>query len=104
MRLPDELGLDWFTRMRKSEDRLEQQTYFRDYFKGLTFKSDDNNTIINGFQVNDSSFVITMYYHDITNLPTAKEIKFTPSSSHNSFPAFSFAEIPSSPKPLGKPY
>ena len=83
VRLPDELGLDWFTRMRKSEDRLEQQTYFRDYFKGLTFKSDDNNTIINGFQVNDSSFVITMYYHDITNLPTAKEIKFTPSSSHN---------------------
>lgn len=83
VRLPDELGLDFFTRMRQGEDRMEQQSYFRDYFKGLVFKPADTNSNIIGFQVNDSSFVISMYYHDITNMPTAKKAVFTPTSSKN---------------------
>jgi hypothetical protein len=81
VRLPDSFGQDWYDRMINGEDRLQQQIYFRDYFKGLVFKPVDTDSSINGFQANDSSFVIAMYYHDITNTPTGKKAVFTPSST-----------------------
>jgi hypothetical protein len=84
-RLPDEFGLDWYNRMRDGEKRLQEQTYFRDYFKGLVFKpsSKSTNNNISGFQVNDSSFVIVLYYHDVTNTPAGKCAFFTPNTTLN---------------------
>ena len=39
-------------------------------FKGIAFIPDENGTCINGFQVNDSSFCLTLYYHELKEKPT----------------------------------
>lgn len=81
VRLPDQLGQTWFDLMRDDDLHFRQQTYFRDYFRGLAFIPDSKG-MLNGFQVNDSSFVIAMYYHDITNTPTAMKMVFTPNKTN----------------------
>ncbi len=81
VRLPDQLGQTWFDLMRDDDLHFRQQTYFRDYFRGLAFIPDSKG-MLNGFQVNDSSFVIAMYYHDITNIPTAMKMVFTPNKTN----------------------
>jgi len=80
-RLPDSFGEDFFNLMLQSDDRMEQQIYFRDYFKGLAFLPTNSDRMLNGFQVNDSSFVIALYYHDITNTPIAEKAVFTPNKT-----------------------
>jgi hypothetical protein len=82
-RLPDEFGLDWFNRMLDGQKRLQEQVYFRDYFKGFVFKptSKLTNDNVSGFQVNDSSFTVILYYHDVTSTPTAKRAIFTPNTT-----------------------
>jgi hypothetical protein len=82
VRLPDELGKEWFDMMRDDDLHFRQQSYFRDYFRGLAFVPKSKG-MLNGFQVSDSSFVVAMYYHDITNNPTAMKMVFTPSTSNN---------------------
>ncbi|NLI37066.1 MAG: DUF4270 domain-containing protein [Bacteroidales bacterium] len=82
VRLPDALGQEWFDMMRNDELHFRQQTYFRDYFKGFAFLPTSSG-MLNGFQVNDSSFVVAMYYHDITNQPIAKKMVFTPNKTQS---------------------
>lgn len=45
---------------------VQSQDFFHDYFKGIAFIPDANDACISGFQVNDSSMCITVYYHQIT--------------------------------------
>lgn len=88
VRLPDDFGKEWYNLMIDDNLHFRQQTYFRDYFKGLAFIPQSKG-MLNGFQVNDSSFVISMYYHDITNTPEGKKMVFTPTRA-NSFNKVNF--------------
>ena len=40
-----------------------------------------NAACVNGFQVNDSSFCITLYYHSLTEVITEKELVFNASTT-----------------------
>lgn len=96
VRLPDAFGQDWFNRMINTEDRMEKQEYFRDYFKGFAYKPLNTDVNINGFQANDSSFVISLYYHDITNTPTANKATFSPNTTR----AFNHVDFDRSNTPI----
>ena len=62
---------------------MESQERFRAFFKGIAFIPDENGTCINGFQVNDSSFCITLYYHELKEKPTEQTLVFNASTSLN---------------------
>ena len=83
LRLPDEWGKKWFNLMLEDEECMESQERFRAFFKGIAFIPDENGTCINGFQVNDSSFCITLYYHELKEKPTEQTLVFKASSSLN---------------------
>ncbi len=82
-RLPDEWGKKWFNLMLEDNECMESQDRFRAFFKGIAFIPDENGTCINGFQVNDSSFCITLYYHELKEKPTEQTLVFNASSSLN---------------------
>ena len=81
LRLPDEWGKKWFNLMLEDEECMESQERFRAFFKGIAFIPDENGTCINGFQVNDSSFCLTLYYHELKEKPTEQTLVFNASSS-----------------------
>ena len=64
-------------------NHLGSQDRFRAFFKGIAFIPDENGTCINGFQVNDSSFCITLYYHELKEKPTEQTLVFNASTSLN---------------------
>ena len=82
-RLPDEWGKKWFNLMLEDDECMESQDRFRAFFKGIAFIPDENGTCINGFQVNDSSFCITLYYHELKEKPTEQTLVFNASTSLN---------------------
>lgn len=82
VRLPDEWGRNWFNMMLDDARQMESQDFFRDYFKGFAFIPDaEGDACISGFQVNDSSLCVTLYYHEITATPTERKLIFSPSST-----------------------
>lgn len=62
-------------------DGVQSQDFFHDYFKGIAFIPDANDACISGFQVNDSSMCITVYYHQITETLNEKTLVFNTSST-----------------------
>lgn len=81
VRLPDEWGKEWFNLLLEDNRVMESQTFFQNYFKGIAFIPDMNAACVNGFQVNDSSFCITLYYHSLTEVITEKELVFNASTT-----------------------
>lgn len=82
VRLPDNWGEEWFNLMLQDARQMESQELFHDYFKGIAFIPDiDNDACVNGFQVNDSSLCITLYYHEQAEISTEKTLVFNASSS-----------------------
>lgn len=82
VRLPDEWGKNWFNLMVDDARQMESQDFFRDYFKGLAFiPNAEDDDCISGFQVNDSSLCVTIYYHEITATATERKLIFNPSST-----------------------
>ncbi len=69
--------------MLEDDECMESQDRFRAFFKGIAFIPDENGTCINGFQVNDSSFCITLYYHELKEKPTEQTLVFNASTSLN---------------------
>lgn len=81
IRLPDDWGKEWFSLLQDDARQMESQDFFRDYFKGIAFIPDANDACINGFQVNDSSMCIVLYYHKVTETITENTLIFKPSST-----------------------
>lgn len=81
IRLPDTWGQEWFDLMLEDARPMESQDFFHDYFKGIAFIPDTNDACVNGFQINDSSLCITLYYHEITEVASEKTLVFNTSSS-----------------------
>ncbi|MCC8187018.1 MAG: DUF4270 domain-containing protein [Bacteroides sp.] len=82
-RLPDELGDSIFNMLKNSDLRLSNQDYFRSFFNGLAFFGDCNDNCINGFQVNDNSFAIKLYYRRLDATTTDQVIVFKPNTTYN---------------------
>lgn len=81
VRLPDTWGQEWFNLLSEDSRVMESQTFFQNYFKGIAFVPDMNDDCINGFQVNDSSLCITLYYHSMTEIATEYTLVFNTSST-----------------------
>ena len=81
IRLPDAWGEEWFNLMLNDGRWVQSQDFFHDYFKGIAFIPDANDACISGFQVNDSSMCITVYYHQITETLNEKTLVFNTSST-----------------------
>ena len=81
IRLPDTWGKEWFNLLLEDSRQMESQDFFHDYFKGIAFIPNENDDCINGFQVNDSSLCITIYYHAITETTTENTLVFNTSST-----------------------
>ena len=80
-RLPDALGKEWFQRFVDDDESVESQERFREYFKGIAFIPDGQGSTINGFQVNDSSLCITIYYHELKENSSEQTLIFNASST-----------------------
>lgn len=81
VRLPDTWGEEWFNLLLEDNRVMESQSFFQNYFKGIAFIPDANDACVNGFQVNDSSLCITLYYHAMTEVITEKTLVFGASST-----------------------
>ena len=81
IRLPDAWGEEWFNLMLNDGRWVQSQDFFHDYFKGIAFIPDANDACISGFQVNDSSMCITVYYHQITETLNEKTLVFNTSNT-----------------------
>lgn len=81
VRLPDSWGQEWFDLLLNDARQMESQDFFHDYFKGIAFLPDDADACISGFQVNDSSLCLTLYYHEQTEILSEKTLVFSPSST-----------------------
>lgn len=81
VRLPDKWGEEWFNMMQNDARWVQSQDFFHDYFKGIAFIPDEDDACLSGFQVNDSSMCITIYYHQITETLTERILTFKTSST-----------------------
>lgn len=81
VRLPDEWGKQWFDMLLEDARQMESQDFFRNYFKGIAFVPDKNDACLNGFQVNDSSFCITLYYHQLKETASEQTLVFKTSGN-----------------------
>ena len=91
IRLDDALGLDIIDKVNASDEILEDQVKWLNYFKGVVLKAGDNNSAIFSFQTG-TGMKMRVYYHDkeydqagvlrYYDLPvTANNLNFTNHSS-----------------------
>lgn len=68
-KLPNSLGQKFLDKILDSQGMptMQNQTYFREYFRGIAFIPETTNNIIPSIARNDSSLVITVYYHGDNN-------------------------------------
>lgn len=83
MRLPDAWGQKWFDLLVEESRHVDSQDHFRDYFPGIAFIPDPSGECITGFQVNDSSLCITLYYHKLSTTSESMTLAFTPSNTYS---------------------
>ncbi|MCK9158934.1 MAG: DUF4270 domain-containing protein [Bacteroidaceae bacterium] len=83
MKLPDTWGKEWFNLLLNDDKNVETQEGFRNYFKGIAFVPESNGNCINGIQVNDSSMIIRIYYHQIDVTEKGRTFDFKPSTTYN---------------------
>ncbi len=76
VRMPDELGQKLLEDMVNEEDYFDSQEDFKREFPGLAFVS-DAGSCITGFQVNDSSMSVNLYYRIISNQTTENTLTFS---------------------------
>lgn len=81
VRLSDEWGKKWFDLLLEGNHVMDSQNFFQNYFKGIAFIPDVNDQCVNGFQVNDSSLCLTLYYHSLTEIITESKLVFETSNS-----------------------
>lgn len=81
VRLSDEWGKKWFDLLLEGNRVMDSQNFFQNYFKGIAFIPNVNDQCVNGFQVNDSSLCLTLYYHSLTEIITESKLVFETSSS-----------------------
>ncbi|MCD8260898.1 MAG: DUF4270 domain-containing protein [Bacteroides sp.] len=77
-RLPDEFGEQFLDMVLNYSIYLDSQDKFRDYFHGLAFIPDGDDSCITGFAVSDTSMCLTIYYTRIDSYANEEEMVMTP--------------------------
>lgn len=79
-RLPDSIGQRFLNKILDSQglETMRKQSVFREYFRGVAFVPGVTNIITN-IDKNDSSLVMTMYYHG-DNSTTQQSVIFSPTT------------------------
>ncbi|MCC8154891.1 MAG: DUF4270 domain-containing protein, partial [Tannerellaceae bacterium] len=80
VRLNDELGEDFLTRLHNRDDIVSSER-FEDFFKGLVLLSDQNNTSLQTYHLGDTTTVMVLHYHILSDLPEAKTLNITVNTS-----------------------
>jgi len=77
IKLTDNLGLELFNKLITEDDDITTQSHFSSYFKGLTLVPGENNQAVLGYQINDTSASLRLYYHySNDNDPTYVDFKY----------------------------
>lgn len=77
IRLPDTLGQNLLTKLRRNDDEVSTQDEFRDYFKGICIKGDSNfNKSIYYFSAGAGDKLFRIYYRERDVFLTEKTIEF----------------------------
>lgn len=77
IRLPDTLGQNLLTKLRRNDDEISTQDEFRDYFKGICIKGDSNfNQTIYYFNAGTGDKLFRIYYRERSTFLTEKTIEF----------------------------
>ncbi len=66
------IGQEFFNKLVNNADEFDSQDNFVNYFKGIAIVSDSTNSSIVGFNVNNTSMYLKLYYHnggDVVNNP-----------------------------------
>jgi len=82
VRLPDEMGQEWFNLMRQGSILFSTQEYFKNFFHGLAFIPAENQSCINGFLASSSGFTIQLHYRSLTENVTEQTITFGSSDDY----------------------
>lgn len=77
VRMPDSFGEKILNDIVAENEAFDSQTKFKAYFHGLAFVPENSDQCITGFQVNDSSMAIKLYYEDIYTQKIEKELSFS---------------------------
>jgi hypothetical protein len=75
VRLSDVLGKTLFDKMIGSDDSINSQTKFLEYFKGIALVSPKSNSLVMGF--NGDSAYMRLYYHQVGQKYTNSYVDFT---------------------------
>ncbi len=81
-RISDNFGETLLNDIVAEKEAFDSQEKFKSYFHGFAFVPENSDQCITGFQVNDSSMYITLYYKDIYTSRTDKELKFNVNTSY----------------------
>ncbi len=86
MRIPldDQLGHDLVQLMTTSKNPFEVYGGFTSYFKGIVLNYSESNNLVLGFNSNDTSVVIKLWYH-LADSDDALSVSLTPTSSQYQF-------------------
>jgi len=77
IRMPDSFGEKILNDIAAEDEAFDNQTKFKAYLHGLAFIPENSDQCITGFQINDSSMVMTLYYQDINTQKVEKELSFS---------------------------
>lgn len=77
IRLPDELGKEFLSKLSNDADEFSDQTKFTNYFNGIVLTAENAaNNAVYGFAIGDSSTTINLYYHFTEDFQINRRIIF----------------------------
>lgn len=86
IRLNDELGLEFFQKMKNNDEEMTDSVLFLEYFKGVAIgPGDDLNAAIIDFSAVDSGAYLNLHYHRIDFDKNELEAHFKITNSSNQF-------------------
>ncbi|MCI1683752.1 MAG: DUF4270 domain-containing protein [Bacteroides sp.] len=82
IRMPDSFGQKILDDIISEKEAFDSQDKFKAYFHGLAFVPENSDKCITGFQVNDTSMAIKLYYEDIYSQKVEKKLTFSPNMDY----------------------
>lgn len=85
IKLSNTFGEDLLSKLANNLDEIQTDEKFQNYFTGFAFVSDENSKAIFGYDVNESSTIIKLYYHFVEVEKKEYEVTISPNTSTNFF-------------------
>jgi hypothetical protein len=90
IRLPDEIGRNFFRMLRMNSDTITNDDRFKKLLKGFCLESSSANNALFYFDKTDADSIIQLHYTEAGTAPVEKKTYFTISSADHQFNAFSY--------------